>query len=87
MDPTQMSQPMDNTANSAPQQEGSPIDGMIAQVDSYIKDPKLITPDTLMQLKSDLEDLKSVVEGGPEGEAAPQGPGLAGAISQNMGGR
>ena len=42
--------------------EASPIDEMIAQVDSYIKDPKLVTGETLTDLKSKLEDLKNYLD-------------------------
>lgn len=47
------------------QQQGSPIDDMIAQVDSYIKNPSMVTPETLNQLKQGLMDLRDGVEGEP----------------------
>ena len=43
--------------------EASPFDGLIAQVDSYISDPSLITPETLNDLKQQLVDLKMAVDG------------------------
>lgn len=56
---------MNNQTNmeteEAPESQG--IDGVIALVDSYIQDPKLVTPQTLMDLKTDLMDLKSVLDG------------------------
>ena len=58
-------------------EEGEGLDGIIARVESYIQNPKLVTPETLSVLKEDLIDLKSVVDG--EDEEAPEegGGGLA----------
>lgn len=58
------------------QQEGTPLDDLISRVDSYIKDPKLVTPETLMEMKSELEDLKSYMdqEESPSGETADHKP-------------
>lgn len=73
-----MQEPMTqtDTATNAPADEGSQeaqgIDAIIATVDSYIADPKTITPETLQQLKADLEDLKSILE--PDTNEAPAGP-------------
>lgn len=41
----------------------SPLDGLIGQVDSYISDPSLVTPETLNDLKNQLMDLKMAMEG------------------------
>lgn len=67
----------------APEDSGSPIDGCISTVDQFIANPKAITPETLAQLKADLEDLKTVLDGEEASEPAPAGPpsgGLAGMI-------
>ena len=64
-----------------PQMGGSPLDETISIVDSFIADPKAITPDSLNQLRMDLEDLKSMLD--QEGTQTPAGPpagGLAGII-------
>ena len=76
----------DPTSQSSPenQQEGSPLDEIIARVGSYMQDPSMVTPQTLGELKMDLEDLKAVVDGEPM-EAAPEDMG--GGLSSMMGGR
>jgi len=51
------------TGTEEQESEGGGIDSIISTVDSYILDPKLITPQTLEQLKSDLMDLKSYLDG------------------------
>jgi len=43
-------------------EESTPLDDIISNVDSYIKNPKLVTSETLTKLKSDLEDLKSFLD-------------------------
>lgn len=76
-----------NTETEAPMapeegMEPQGIDGIIAQVDSYLAKPELVTPETLMDLRTQLEDLKSILEPETEPEApsgAPEG-GLAGMI-------
>ena len=47
----------------------TPLDEIISRVDSYIADPKLVTTDTLTQLKNDLVDLKSVIDQEETGES------------------
>lgn len=87
MQENEMPQPME--APQAPMDqaegEGSPIDGIISTVGNLMADPKNITPETLAQLKIDLEDLKTVLDGEdrPEGPApmAPQG-GIAGMMGE-----
>lgn len=63
--------------------EMSPLGDIIKRVDSYIKDPKLVTPDTLSELKSELEDLKGFLDsdGNEDGEESHKvnstaGPGI-----------
>lgn len=55
--------------------ETTPLDGLISRIRSYIQDPKLVTRETLMEIESELEDLKSVVDGEPEesGESEDDG--------------
>lgn len=72
--------PMDDSQDS-----GTPIDSVISTVDTFLSDPKSITPDSLKQLRMDLEDLKTVLDGeeSPEQHAPQQSPsagGLAGMI-------
>ena len=43
--------------------ESTPLDGIISRLDEYIKNPKLVTSETLTELKSEIEDLKSVMDG------------------------
>lgn len=81
--PAPQEPPMDD------QQQGSPIDDMINQVDSYIKNPSMVTPETLMQLKQDLVDLRDGVEGeGPPDQSAPPPPegSFSGDIHKRMSG-
>lgn len=44
-------------------QETTPLDDLIARVSSYIKNPKLVTPATLIEMQAELMDLKSVIDG------------------------
>ena len=68
-------------------EESQGIDGIIETVQSYIQDPSLVTVDTLTQLKSDLEDLKSVLDGEDGGEENPGDEGsLSGALMKMRGG-
>lgn len=81
-------QDMNMTETNSPQEpmgqeEGTPLDGIISTVDQLMADPKSITPETLGQLRMDLEDLKTVLDGGeqePTEPAAPSSGGLAGMI-------
>jgi hypothetical protein len=41
---------------------GTGIDAIISRVDAYIKNPKMVTPETLSELKGELEDLKSYLD-------------------------
>ena len=42
---------------------GSLIDQVISRVESYIQNPRMVTPETLNELKSELIDLKTEYEG------------------------
>ena len=55
-----------NMENEKPESDG--IDGIIATVESYIQNPKMVTPETLNQLKSDLMDLKDYLDNGENQE-------------------
>lgn len=62
---------------------GTPIDDIISTVDQFMADPKSVTPETLGQLKLDLEDLKTILDGDQQQPAGPPPPpagGLAGMI-------
>lgn len=76
MDQNQM-QSSEEPQQDQGQEPGSPIDEIIARVDSYMKDPKMVTPETLMALKNDLMDLKSVLDGDDRAgmDEAPQDSG------------
>lgn len=81
-----------NDAPQGPQDQpdapGSPIDNIISTVDGYIQDPKTITPETLAQLKMDLEDLKTVLDGEEHGEpSGPPAPPSQGGLAGMIGGR
>lgn len=69
-----------------PDENGSPIDGIISTVDQFISNPKAITPDTLGQLKMDLEDLKTVLDGGDDSGQAVE-PAAAGGLAGMIGGK
>lgn len=56
------------TSPVEPEQEVGGIDQIISQVDSYIQDPKMVTPATLMGLKESLMDLKGFLDGEEQGE-------------------
>lgn len=56
-----MSQSMQG--GSEEMEQTSPLDGLIGQIDSYIADPSLVTPETLTDLKNQLVDLKGAMEG------------------------
>lgn len=83
----------DNPAQDAPgmqdnpetaqdgQDTGTGIDQIIAKVDSYIKDPRLVTPQTLQELKVDLEDLKSYLDKEETGEGEPPDQGSPGGLA------
>ena len=61
-----MNKPMIQNSNEESQEQdmgSTPVDSMIARVDEYIQNPKLVTPQTLQELKSELEDLKKYLDG------------------------
>lgn len=60
-----MDQPMDNMGSK---NEGNPLDSIVSRIDSYIKDPALVTPDTLTELKNEIVDLKDYFGGEQEAE-------------------
>ena len=62
MNQTQNSNEMPTDGATESPEMGSPIDGIISTVDSYMKDPKMVTPETLAELKSELMDLKSFLD-------------------------
>ena len=43
--------------------EGNGIDSIIQAVEEYIANPKMVTPETLTELKEDLIDLKEFLDG------------------------
>ena len=45
------------------EEEKSPLDSIISRVDSYIKDPAMVTSATLTELKEELLDLKGYMDG------------------------
>lgn len=71
-------QNMTQNDDMGPGGEGSPIDDIISSVDGFISNPKSITPQSLQQLKMDLEDLKTVLdpnESQNTDQGAPPSPG------------
>lgn len=81
-----MMQEPTNTATEMPD-EPQGIDSIIARVDQYLAKPEMVTPDTLMELRTELEDLKTVLDGDNSGEQAPPAPGPQGGLAGMMGGR
>ena len=75
--------------------EQSPLDDLISRVESYIKDPALVSRETLTEMKSELENLKSYMdteetqEGNPTENGSNGGhkPGLTIVIGHAMGGK
>lgn len=53
-------------------EDKSPLDELVDQVQSYIDDPKLVTPETLEDLKTQLVDLKTVFDSDEESEEEPE---------------
>ena len=49
--------------NEMKEMEPMGIDSIISRVVSYIENPKLVTPETLTELKEELEDLKGYMDG------------------------
>ena len=43
--------------------DGNGIDSIISKVEEYIANPKMVTPETLTELKEDLIDLKEFLDG------------------------
>lgn len=41
----------------------TPLDEIISRVESYIKNPKLVTEETLTEVRDDLVDLKKIIDG------------------------
>ena len=67
----------------------TPLDGLIERVKSYIEEPKLVTKETLQELLSELEDLKSVMDEEEPEEEMPKekegkNPGLLISIGSIM---
>lgn len=67
-------------------EETSGIDAIIRIVESYIEDPKLVTPETLSALKDDLVDLKSYLDGDGEEEPEKGSGGLTIVMEKARGG-
>lgn len=67
--------------------EGTPLDGIISTVEQLMADPKSVTPETLGQLKMDLEDLKTILDGEQSPEQAPTPSGAVGGLAGMIGGK
>ena len=83
----QMSEPMAPTAGPMEQQAGG-IDAIIERVESYIQQPEMVTPQTMNELKMELIDLKTFLDGEETQEPtqAPQS-GLSEMMSKYGGGQ
>jgi hypothetical protein len=64
----------DKTEPSMESEQQSPLDEAISQVDSYIKDIKMVTPETL----TDLRDKLMAIQADVEGEETPEGESMSG---------
>lgn len=60
-----MKPPMMNSEEYMDEEDNkmTPMDEAISMVDSYAKNPKLVTPETLLELKGMLEDMKPMLDG------------------------
>lgn len=83
-----------NTDQQSGQDDGSDgevggIDSIIQTVESYISNPKLVTPQTLESLRDELIDLKSYLDEGDQPDQSSQPDdnkgGLTIAIGKAMG--
>ena len=85
MDQTMTNSPPQDTPESMQdtQDQQTPLDSIISRVDSYIQDPKLVTAQTLTDLKTELEDLKTYIEG--EETQEPNGSGMDQTMSKIKG--
>lgn len=62
----------ESTTNTEPGESEAPgISSLIRTVESYIKDPKLVTKQTLEDLRDDLLDIQGILE--PEEEGSDHG--------------
>lgn len=82
-------QPNMETEQPMPDEGSEPqgIDGIIAMVDGYLSKPETVTPDTLMDLRTQLEDLKSILEPESAGDEPPSGAPEGGLAGMLAGGR
>ena len=84
-----MTPAMDSSGTSpAPMEEApmSPIDSILATIDSYIQDPAQVTPETLGQLRQEVELLKQDVEGGEDMPMQAPGDAFSSKLAGAMGG-
>lgn len=87
-------QPMPAPDQQQGQDDGSEpqgIDSIIAMVDGYIAKPETVTPETLMDLRAQLDDLKTVLEPQADDQGAQPGPGAGapprGGLASMIGGK
>lgn len=65
---------------------GSPLDQIISTVDGFMQQPNSISPETLQQLRLDLEDLKTVMDDDGSQESSPMGSPSTGGLADMIGG-
>lgn len=82
-------QPMTSDAQEPPMEDmgGTPMDQIISRVDEYIANPKMVTPQTLQELRMELEDLKGIVDGEEQDEPAGPPAKAPGGLAQMIGGK
>ena len=84
----QMSEPQPTAEPTAEPQESQGIDSIIERVDSYIQQPEMVTPQTLNELKMELMDLKTFLDGGETGgQLQGQPSGLSDMMAKYGGGQ
>jgi len=68
--------PQSTMHNTSHEEENSPLDSIIERVDSYIADPSLVDRKTLQDLKEELVDLRSFMDGDEEAEETVDEEGM-----------
>lgn len=56
----------DETEDMEGMEDMGSLDDIIGRIESYISDPKLVTPETLTQLRDELIEYRDAVEGEEE---------------------
>jgi len=74
MDSTDSPDSKDSETSQETNSEYNPFDSVISTIDSYIKNPRLVTPQTLTDLKSEVEQIKTSYESDETGDTTDETP-------------